>query len=73
MLLISVKIPTHGKTLTAARLTGAIFLAFQSPAMLRIISELSGLNLLDVAISIYAQRSFHVWFYNSAQSSWNPG
>jgi len=40
----SVKIPIHGKALTADRLTWVIFLGFQSLAILRIISELPGLE-----------------------------
>ena len=40
----SVKIPIHGKALTTDRLTRVIFLGFQSLAILRIISELPGLE-----------------------------
>jgi hypothetical protein len=40
----SVKIPIHGKTLAADRLTWVIFLVFQSIAILRIISELPWLE-----------------------------
>lgn len=66
-----------GRALKAERLTWGIFLAFQSVAVLRVISELPGLELtlrshLYLCAGVVWLACFGLWSYKFAPIYWNP-